>query len=544
MQDIKLIFIAGFAVFLLFCPAATLAEEADDIVILLDQSASMKKYHLNSISKVVLTTLRSLEKSYRVTLVGFDDKIHEYATAVTVDKKSMDALARKIGEIRINGLSTDMEMPLKYLLQRQTIQSVGLAIIVSDGKPEIWDEGRWILSRRVQSDIRYEDINKQHRALTGIGLSPRELFDRFGSLYQERNVQLIEQQLSHLKDTLGGRLIFLDVSEKSTFFQLWAAKAVSQYLPIGATKYVMTEDEVRNQLLALRMTMSLILTEPIPRDHELKREPVRPESDVHTEPITPNLGIIPSISLEHRSIPEQPEQASLTTLGNRTEPDPASVNESKASKNRMYSIPVIATLLALLTIMTFIFVIVLILRRRSSGTAIGRSGRNQPAELEVDQSFEMVQEGIGQIDSPSRAEVPGQQIDQTIKVVLDKGDRLRLKIMEVENETFRAERRFSLRISVPPGAMEIYWTNDDGEVNHGAAIDISLRGILFQAEGFDSASIDKIVCHSLGFTLPVKRSRIRRRERDRVVAIVEEFQNNIESQMKWIEILTRIEEGR
>jgi len=170
-----------------------------------------------------------------------------------------------------------------------------------------------------------------------------------------------------------------------------------------------------------------------------------------------------------------------------------------------------------------------------------RSGRNQSAELEVEQSPEMDLEEVDQIDSQSRAGAPGRQMDEAMKVVLDKGDKLRLKIMGAENEESQVERRFSIRISLPPGAMDIYWTNKNGEEHHGAAIDISFRGVLFEADDFDSTSIDKIVCHPLGATLPVKRVRVEQRGIGRVVAIIEEFEDKIEGQMKWIEIFTRIE---
>lgn len=274
-------------------------------------------------------------------------------------------------------------------------------------------------------------------------------------------------------------------------------------------------------------------------------EAVQPHGEASTHTAVPSPGDTPLTSLEHTSILEQHGTTSVPALDNKTGQAPASEETSRPPKKEWNPIEVVVTLLGVLALIAAALVIVLLLRRYPLGTWLGRTGRNRPAEPDADQSSEMPQERIDHLGSPSRAAVQAQQIDQIVGVLLDKGNQLRLKIMKGDKKTSRVERRLFLRIPVPPGAMEICWANENGEEHHGAAIDISLRGVLFEARDFDSTSIiEKIVCYSLGFTLPVRRSRIQHRDRDRAVAVIEGFQSKVEDQMKWIEIFTRIEECR
>ncbi len=104
------------------------------------------------------------------------------------------------------------------------------------------------------------------------------------------------------------------------------------------------------------------------------------------------------------------------------------------------------------------------------------------------------------------------------------------------------ERRFSLRVAAPPGAMIIHWTNRDGAQFLGMAINISLHGVLFEAPRFDAESIDRVVCSRLNIDLKVTKSAILRSDVDGAVAVLEEFEDNVDSKMRWIELLTRIDE--
>ena len=284
MQSIRLKFMAVIVVLQFFCPflypSTALAEDASEIVVVFDQSASMQHYDLSLMSKIWSTVFTgTFEKPYRITFAGFDDTIRENAVAMTAKKKSMDAIAQKIKRIETHGRTTDMEIPLRYMLEKQAVQTVSLALIVSDGKPEIsdWDKRRWYLSPKVLSDTRYEDINRKYMALAAKGLSHRQLFNRLAKAYDERNIQLIEQLLPRLKDKLGNKLVFLDISGQYPFFQRWAKMADAQSLVVPAAKGVMFDTEQKKGLSELQKMSGLLLKASVPIASSASPIPARKE---------------------------------------------------------------------------------------------------------------------------------------------------------------------------------------------------------------------------------------------------------------------------
>ncbi len=106
---------------------------------------------------------------------------------------------------------------------------------------------------------------------------------------------------------------------------------------------------------------------------------------------------------------------------------------------------------------------------------------------------------------------------------------------------FEEERRFSLRFVVPPGAMIIHWTNRDGTRHQGRTINVSMRSVLFESPMFDAGSIDRVVCPRLNIDLNVTKSVTTRHEEGKTAAVLEEFEDDIDSRMAWVELLTRID---
>lgn len=111
-----------------------------------------------------------------------------------------------------------------------------------------------------------------------------------------------------------------------------------------------------------------------------------------------------------------------------------------------------------------------------------------------------------------------------------------------EKLKYQFKRRVALRIPVPPGAMDILWEGGDGQIHRAPAVNLSLHAALFEAPGFDAVKIDTIERHGFQKVLRVKRCRIKRKKGNMVLAILDEFMDNVDDRMEWIEILTRIEE--
>ncbi|GAB4287168.1 MAG: hypothetical protein Kow0092_40280 [Deferrisomatales bacterium] len=106
----------------------------------------------------------------------------------------------------------------------------------------------------------------------------------------------------------------------------------------------------------------------------------------------------------------------------------------------------------------------------------------------------------------------------------------------------RVERRVSLRIPVPSGAMLVCWTDGRGIQRWAAVIDFSMRHLAFPAAGFDGEAVDAVLCPGPGWIFDVTRSGVERRDADRVVIRIEEFARGADDWMRWVEALTRIEE--
>ncbi|MBW1675567.1 MAG: hypothetical protein JRJ79_02945 [Deltaproteobacteria bacterium] len=238
MKATKSVLIIGTIVaFFLVC-LVSYAENTPEGIILFDQSGSMKKCDPELRSKALIVEfIKSLKKPHRIVLAGFNEEIHEYITLVTATETDVGALAGEIQKIDARSLCTDLETPFRYLLERESNEDVKFVFIISDGEPDIWDGKLRYFSKRVKSDSRYEDLNRQYYVLKASGLSPDELFDRLKHLYDERNLELIEEQVFRLKDGLGDRIILWDLSGESGYFRTWAEECGGLYLPMKIKLY-------------------------------------------------------------------------------------------------------------------------------------------------------------------------------------------------------------------------------------------------------------------------------------------------------------------
>ena len=105
------------------------------------------------------------------------------------------------------------------------------------------------------------------------------------------------------------------------------------------------------------------------------------------------------------------------------------------------------------------------------------------------------------------------------------------------------ERRIYTRSIVNNGPLYVYWTNKEGLKFQGKVLNISINSILFSTGDiyFDSDTIDELEYPPLSVSINVKKTSIIHRKNRLVVAILEEFENNLEDQKRWMEVLVRCE---
>ena len=135
------------------------------------------------------------------------------------------------------------------------------------------------------------------------------------------------------------------------------------------------------------------------------------------------------------------------------------------------------------------------------------------------------------------------QIDANVQDTMVEAEALRRKFAGEVDAMVRTERRFSMRVDLQPGEMEVYWTNKNGSSHTGMAVNCSMNGVFFEADDFDADGIDRITSPKADVDLVVEGSSIIRVGEGRVAIMVAEFENNEDSWMIWIELMSRLGKG-
>ena len=525
IQNICLYFTAF--IFILSCslPASFADEYVGDVIILFDQSASMKDYDPKLISKVwMLAFIKTFKKPYNVLLVGFDDRLHEHVKATMKNKKDIETLRDKIKRIRMHGLTTDLEAPLRYLLEHNDSRPITLAVIISDGEPEIWDEKRWYLSKKIRTDNRYEELNKQYRSLKAQGFTKKELYNRLKNLYHARNLELINQRLAKLKEKLGGKLVFLDISGNFDFFESWAKAANAQFIPANARDDEYPVKALRSAIIAIQEKASAVLSEELPSEHEERTEPV-PEPESVEEPV--------AVTPPQPQIPVKPPTASCKE-------SPPLKTDVKVTDKEKLSRSWMIVLWVIILLMAAIFFSVLFRYRKRVKPALEEVEWTKD-KIRENQTPEQVDAKLKKLSSSSIKDA-NKFIENEIQMAINDADKEHVKLLDAEKDRFRFDKQDFMRIPLRPGAMIVHWINKKGDLRHGNAINISMDSVIFEAADFDDGRIDVIECPGLDITFHVKQSSIISNESGLVVATLDEFRYNIDDRIKWVETMTRIEE--
>lgn len=208
-------------VILLNGPLLVSASAQGDVLVLLDQSNSMRLYNPGfSLHSWLVDFYKTVPGSGDLLLVGFDESVHAPITITQQEINSTELLQAKLETVKLAGRVTDFEQPLQYLLAYKG--DIALAVMVTDGEPDIWDGHLHFLSRSVLNDVRYGALNDRYKAMASQGVSPEERYRKLSGLYGQKNIGFIEEKLAALRNKLGQRLIFIDVYGKFNYLPRWA----------------------------------------------------------------------------------------------------------------------------------------------------------------------------------------------------------------------------------------------------------------------------------------------------------------------------------
>jgi hypothetical protein len=105
------------------------------------------------------------------------------------------------------------------------------------------------------------------------------------------------------------------------------------------------------------------------------------------------------------------------------------------------------------------------------------------------------------------------------------------------------DRRFTLRIKVPPNAMIVKGVLADRRIFRSHAKDISRHGVRFQAPEGRIHSIQQLIFPKKNITLDLSQHKIHRHTRSDAVVVLFSFANDPDDQMKWIELITRLDQS-
>ena len=284
---------------------------AGTILLLVDQSGSMSAYDTRFAARTYLVTfVNSFERAHRIILAGFDEAVEVFSDRIVGHETSSDSLLSELDAVPF-GYVTDLEKPFQHILERTDLNEIQLVLMITDGLPEIWDPKLQHLSATVKTDTRYDELNFRNRALQQSGLSPNERFQQLGTLYQKRNLDLIEARVNQLKSRLGPKLMIWDISGNSEYLRRWAEIAGARYMPIAV------DSDKPEFLTALSSAVQLlqkktgvIINEPVSKIDDAQMKAVVKEVLNKTPAPPPIRRLPPQLSAPKNIEPNAPPQPS------------------------------------------------------------------------------------------------------------------------------------------------------------------------------------------------------------------------------------------
>jgi hypothetical protein len=133
-------------------------------------------------------------------------------------------------------------------------------------------------------------------------------------------------------------------------------------------------------------------------------------------------------------------------------------------------------------------------------------------------------------------------IEKEILLADSSGNLEKLRHLRQMLEDLQFNRRYSFRVNVPPGVMNVLWKDPEGGDRTSPVKNISFTSLMFEEPDFTAEQIYAVECIPFSMKMGIKSSRLKTRENRLHVVILDDFEDTVSDRMHWIEILTRIEE--
>jgi len=486
---------ALFFLFLFLCLQVKVSAESGvgKVVILFDNSVTDSKYNPRIVSKVWFKTfVKSFHKPYDITLAGFDDIITEHLRAVVATDEERESVKAKADKIVNNGFTSDFETPLAYLVDRQENEPLLFAVVITNGKPEIWNEKEKTLSRRIKFDFRYDDLNERYDAMEQKHTSHEDIYNQLNSEYQDRNIELIEKKLVVFTQELAKKTIFVDLFNGTSQLREWADIAGVHYIHIKRSIDKSPLERLSNLIYSIEELAGKELREELPENYKESIDEV---------------------------IDEEPD---LSALSISNHPNPAYVPKAKEKIRIEVSSRAIRSMLVptIFGLALLPFIVVFFFRRKDG------DDNNEP-DIPLDDKVtpESLENEVTALELPT---LPA----EAIKVDEEPEEKLDFKPSDIN---------LSLRVSVPAGLMKAYWFNDDGNIVSGAVLSISLDRVHFKAKGYNG-SLQRVKSEKFNAEFRVTDSHLENGSANETVVVIERFDDDTTTRMNWIGLLADIED--
>jgi hypothetical protein len=491
-------FIVALAV--LVAPAGLCAApgQAGKIVILLDESASMNKQNAVNAAKLwVAAFFNTFTRPYQIILAGFSETAEIHAEASTADPAQVSAMLKKAERLQARGIVTDFEKPFAYLASNK--DSIALAILITGGGPEIWDDKNWYLSRTIRHDDRYASLNADYRRIRDGGGSRKERYRKLAKSYEKRNQELIGQWLSAIRDSPTIQLIALDISGSNAHIRSWADKSGGE-LVVADMKGRDPQAALRSAFDTLQEKAGVSLDEPLPQATAQRIQAGAP-------PLPAPV----------------PTPAPVVTQA----PAPAKKGASTRASTPGQNGPrwdLLAAIVAGLLVCVVFFI----------------WPKREPAREDAPEEIPPNEPAVtGKADDKPQAphRDTGPEIEKTeeASAVADPQELM----AHLWHGTF--DRRSSIRIPARPGTMDVVWLGADGGEHRGEVSGVSWGAVLFDAKNHRDETIVAILYHPGGHRFRIQSYRTVERGPGQKALVIEKFADTITDRMNWIELLTRLD---
>lgn len=507
-------------VFIACSPLSTVsAQEKGDIVIMFDQSASMQKFTPLFMADLWISTFtQTFAGSHTINLVGFSQNVTEHARIEMKDEPGLRKLREYMQKIQTSGLITDFEPPLKYLLEYP--HQADLIVFITDGKPDIWDEKEGYLSKKIRKDKRYAKLNSIYDRSRSHGKDQRKLIASLKPRYEKRNLELIKGHLIKLRKKFGNKIVFLDVSGEYGYLPVWSDRSGARYVSSAIAEGEAAEEKLKKSLVKLQTISGEVLGKPLPAALDQKIESI----------------------LDSRSGAKMPPKEPTSDAGRKTGTDTWKYGG--------------ALLLLLLAVSAWFIKF----GKKKTPDTLVEEVQPDPTPVDTPQKeteeeppdFGLLDDSgyIAKVRKTYRAmastslEAARRYIEKEISLADSTGNLDKLHHLRQMLEELQFNRRFSFRVNVAPGVMNVLWKDLKGADRTSPVQNVSFTSLLFEEPYFSAGEIYAIECAPFNIKMGVKSSRVKTRGNRLHVVILDDFEDAVTDRMHWIEILTRIEEVR